>query len=575
MGPGNNNLRRGARLLGSCLPKKYEAWSEALNAFSADQRGLDAMRVLLSVQTAYNLGTFWIFEMVEPNGLLSEEMMPRSEFECESIYCATANPSLKVALGLIHLLALLHLARVQSTVVAIFVYVMQCSLHNRNMAGTHGADMLLDRSFLAIALLSSNSTRPHNDTNHMRKCDGGVILMFASFTTCWCLHGIEKLIEWEHWWSRGDALLLSLYSDEAYLPTRAFADWMLRTFPMSINAFLCRVVVLLEFPMGTLLMIAPSEKVRLFGFSLVFLLLISFSMFLNVEFFPWTCIYMALPFVPTVVWDAVHRYYLRVCNVDHAAMRISRKVCETTVGISHQNSGLSILTSFVFALKNLAGCAAALLVVFHAVRSCLDHHPSMTLWGERQYVVSPDWDPYLRHLGDKWHFYGGWKAFTPPPTRRHWYTVVGVPLFTIEQGGWNNSGGRGIAISFYGGLNETALYEGAPYDDVHWSPPFESMAHMPFWRAQARQAFLDYTTIAEGHLGDIIRKRLIERVCQDFHERHTLKQQQIGKIAVWNVHMPYKIKLKQDAESGFVMGSFSLGEATPSHDRPIVQGQCH
>ena len=56
-----------------------------LEIFGADPRGVAAARALLSLQTAFNLAFFWIWELRDPDGLLSETMVPRNAFACESV----------------------------------------------------------------------------------------------------------------------------------------------------------------------------------------------------------------------------------------------------------------------------------------------------------------------------------------------------------------------------------------------------------------------------------------------------------------------------------------------------------
>jgi hypothetical protein len=553
-----------------------------LDIFGADPRGLAAARALLALQAAYNLAFFWIWEMQGPDGLLSEELVPRHAFACESVYCATGSSTIKTAIALLHLAALLRLVVCgPSSTTCLFVYVMQCSLHNRNIAGTYGGDMLIDRAFLALALVDERPPQPQDRSrkgaSSRRFCDGGVVLLYASFTTMWCLHGIEKLLEWEHWWARGDALLLSLYSDESFLYTRAFADWILRVLPYWVHVVLCRLVVLVEFPLGLALMVAPWESARLCGFGLIFLLLLSFSVFLNVEFFPWTCMYMALPFVPSFVFDALgsHDLLRRVSRRTSLFMPMASAINR------HNCCAAGVAAPVIPVAKRMVGCATALIVVFHAVRSSLDHHPSMTLWDGRQHVVSPEWDKWLRRLGDEWHLCGGWKAFTPPPSRRHWYAPVGFPPARVatKEGGlgdgsaWYDRDGRGIAVSFYGGFNDTTdTKEGDPFDDVHWNPPYASMAQIPYWKVQARQAFLDWVVVHANPLAEVGRGQILARVCREFHERHPLRQQRIEGIEVWNIHREYKIQLDEDSLG--ITASFSMGPPTVSFDYPLIKGTC-
>ena len=105
-------------------------------AFTADPRGISAMRVLMSLQYTVELAYFWIPEMWGKDGLLSEELYPRHEIPggmCESVYCTTTDPYMKTAIGLLHIFLLLGLARKHSSLMAFLVFIMQLSLHNRNL----------------------------------------------------------------------------------------------------------------------------------------------------------------------------------------------------------------------------------------------------------------------------------------------------------------------------------------------------------------------------------------------------------------------------------------------------------
>ena len=578
-----------------------------LRAIAADPRGLAAFRTLYSLQCALELATFWVWEVRGPEGLLSEQLLPRHEMQnCVGAYCATTSTHAKTVLALVHFVALLALAAKLTMPRALLVYAMQTSLHNRNLGAAY-RETRMNRNFLAMALVTAHH---HQRPDGSKKLfDGGILFMYCNFVILWCMHGVEKLLEWEHWWVRGDALLLSLYSDEAYTSTRAFADWMLRWLPWSVHMLLCRSLVLLEFPLGLVMIMQPRwPRLRLCGFGLIFTALASFAVLLNVRYFPSTCIWMGLPFVPSIAWDAwegMGRRFLLLCcgnaqrrcpalgNVymdafdcmgrvgrnessfspallwKRAAPRWCRSLyllwCKDESDGKTKNAaaaayrGGAVAGGAVSIVKNITGGAAAMLVALLAVQSCLDRHEHE--WGPTR-MISVEWDGRIRELGDLLQFYGGWSAFTPPPDGRNWLVVVGVPAGTH----------LGVAVSYYGGINETNWRECDPAHAVHFSgPPFKSLADIPYWSSQIRRSFTEHVLYTPNV--DLLKTRLLGRICKEFHERHPLPGQRLAEVALWQMQQRYGIRLIEE-EGGRVAAALVFGKVERASPQELLRGRC-
>ena len=539
-------------------------------AFTADRRGISTMRVLISLQYIVEVVYFWIPEMWGEDGLLSEELYPLHEIpegKCESVYCISTNPFMKTAIAILHVLFLISLTRKHSSIMALLVFAMQVSLHNRNLWAA-GRETRMNKTFLALALIDNNNDHQIKMSSgrkmKTRKWDGGVALMFVSFITMWCTHGISKWMEWSHWWLHGDAVLLSMYSDEAYSFTRSLADWMLHNLPYSISMLICRAIVLLEFPLGLLLILSPWESIRTFGFGMIFAVLFMFSVLLNVGMFPCTCAFMALPFVPSGVWDSLELFQFWITNA------VSSSMVKTKSTYPRQTVPQKILSM----AKLMLGITAAIIVALHTGTLCIRMKSTETMQGFK-YLISGHWDKQIEKLGDRFHLNGGWMAFTPPPNSRDWFVAEGYAA--AEDDSEIRDGMRGILVSYYSGINDTKTNkarEGGPFlDQIFASPPFQCLADVPYWSSQVRRVYEGLVVYYPGAQVAPLKARLLRRICRDYHKRYNSPHQRLGHIKLWGVQQQYSIKFTRD-ESHKIVASFHLGPISLTSDQALLSGVC-
>ena len=217
-----------------------------MHILKMDPRGIAAMRIMVCFISICELLFLWGPEML-PNGILSEEILPRNEAllidgNVFSLYHSAGTATTKLMIAVVHLCILLKLMLGvgSSTSTALLAWIFSVSIHCRNPAATFGHAFQLDRAYIALAILPSNdawsmksftkfTTRAQNNIPTW----GGRLFAFVIFFTMWTMHGVEKLLEYDYWWRRGDALLLSLLAQNVAFPhTKVFAELMILNFPI-------------------------------------------------------------------------------------------------------------------------------------------------------------------------------------------------------------------------------------------------------------------------------------------------------------------------------------------------------
>jgi hypothetical protein len=161
--------------------------------------GIVAMRICLCTISIAELLFLWGPEILKSDGILNENILPRTETikyqnPFFSIYLSTSHTFTLLFLLCMHLYLLIKLmfgiGSIQFT--AFFAWLFSISIHSRNQAATFGHAYLMDRSYLALALLSPQNT---NVSTY-----GSRLFIFVIFYSMWSMHGWEKLMEQTFWW---------------------------------------------------------------------------------------------------------------------------------------------------------------------------------------------------------------------------------------------------------------------------------------------------------------------------------------------------------------------------------------
>ena len=575
-----------------------------MHVLQMDPRGIAAMRILICLISIGEILFVWGPEMFQ-GGILSEEVLPRYELlsiqpGTFSLYLAAGTSTTKLLIAAVHVVLLVKLmvGHGDNAFTALLVWIFSISLHQRNMAVTFGHQSQLDRCLLSLVLLPSNATWSwsldhHSQTNTRAQSQshhwGGRLFALVVFFSMWTMHGWEKLIEYEYWWHRGDALLLSLHSDVAYPFAKAMAEMMVVFLPQSMNVCICRFILLIECPVGPAMLLVPFSFVRTIGMILISTSLLSFGIFLSVDMLPWSCLSTALPLFPTACWDWVEEWRgarNRVVLIwsgtkekkdprdnqsdAHQSDAHQSDAHQSVPGVDHQRSEERKKTNDTKkeAVQNILGVAGSCLMLFCAVRMSMDTHGN-----QHVPIIHSSVDPVLLSYGIQLRLGGGWKAFTPPPMSNSWYVAVGV---TRKPTRWVRSE-RGVAVRFYDALGDW-VDEGKPFDDVSWKPP---SAHLTDLRVSfiASHAYDLWTrTLMYDTRYVTARTKTIVDLCNGFHERHSALDERLDRVEVWELNRPfwndvYQAYNNNGNENGRVIFLSSI-KAEPTKDSPLLAGDC-
>lgn len=202
-------------------------------------------------------------------------------------------------------------------------------------------------------------------------------------------------------------------SDVAFPHSKYIAELMILYLPRTINILLCRFIVILEFPLGPVLLVLPYQRIRLIGLLAICMSLLSFGVFLNVDNLPWSCIATSLPLFPSIFWNYVENYVENNTLVKfiQSKKNVIKPVLKPT------STAMSKVNRIIAYSLNVVGFILTLITLFCAIRvSINNNNPNEN----SVVIVSKDIDAAILCIGNNLRISGGWKAFTPPPQGGNW-----------------------------------------------------------------------------------------------------------------------------------------------------------
>ena len=216
-------------------------------------------------------------------------------------------------------------------------------------------------------------------------------------------------------------------SDVAFPHSKYIAELMILYLPRTINILLCRFIVILEFPLGPVLLVLPYQRIRLIGLLAICMSLVSFGVFLNVDNLPWSCIATSLPLFPSIFWNYVENYVENNTLVKFIQSKKNVVFQHLTDVYSEKDflikpvkptsTAMSKVNRIIAYSLNVVGFILTLITLFCAIRvSINNNNPNEN----SVVIVSKDIDAAILCIGNNLRISGGWKAFTPPPQGGNW-----------------------------------------------------------------------------------------------------------------------------------------------------------
>ena len=201
-------------------------------------------------------------------------------------------------------------------------------------------------------------------------------------------------------------------SDVAFPHSKYIAELMILYLPRTIIILLCRFIVILEFPLGPVLLVLPYQRIRLIGLLAICMSLVSFGVFLNVDNLPWSCIATSLPLFPSIFWNYVENYV-----ENNTLVKFIQSKKNVIKPVKPTSTAMSKVNRIIAYSLNVVGFILTLITLFCAIRvSINNNNPNEN----SVVIVSKDIDAAILCIGNNLRISGGWKAFTPPPQGGNW-----------------------------------------------------------------------------------------------------------------------------------------------------------
>ena len=201
-------------------------------------------------------------------------------------------------------------------------------------------------------------------------------------------------------------------SDVAFPHSKYIAELMILYLPRTINILLCRFIVILEFPLGPVLLVLPYQRIRLIGLLAICMSLVSFGVFLNVDNLPWSCIATSLPLFPSIFWN-----YVEIYVENNTLVKFIQSKNFLIKPVKPTSTAMSKVNRIIAYSLNVVGFILTLITLFCAIRvSINNNNPNEN----SVVIVSKDIDAAILCIGNNLRISGGWKAFTPPPQGGNW-----------------------------------------------------------------------------------------------------------------------------------------------------------
>ena len=319
-------------------------------------------------------------DLLQTNGCRHENMAPAEFFSwhggIHSIYFLSSDPKFHVAiLALTFLCCLFVLVGYATTPAALLLMYLDRAFINRNFMANDGHVYLMNRMFLAIAFTACDHVRvnwshvlprgcrsshrshpsptsikittaiPPLDSYHYYDNSWGSVLIYTSIIMLWLGIGLEKLLEWNIWFVEASAIQFICIGNHAYWFGYLLASVQALYLPRIVSQWLCRLIVLLEFPLGPLALIWPSDHVRTLGVCATGGSLLMFGSMLAVDWFPFSVFVVQVALFPASLMDRCGNCFVRKegSGVENEGSTVGNKgstVGNKGSGVGNKGSGV-------------------------------------------------------------------------------------------------------------------------------------------------------------------------------------------------------------------------------------------
>jgi hypothetical protein len=552
-----------------------------------DLRALSAFRILFMTFYLTELIVERISDVLSETGTRNENFAPSQYFafgadEIYSIFFSHSSFNDMFYLLLMIVLSLLIICGYAKTPACLFLFFLDKSFMNRNLLALDEHGVLMSRMLLATAFTAcdqvpinwsnvkracccqhSNAKRTINDQKNVRKQreynyydnSYGSKLIFVSVILLWLQIGWEKLMEWDHWWVKADAIQFTLIGNHCLPPAR-IVTWIQAVYlPRVVSQWLNRVVLLIEFPVGPLLMLWPSDKVRIAGLFLTGSALISFGFMVAVDWFPFCCFFVQIALFPALLMDKIGHFFLldETFEEDEMEDKESKKTSEFKNTSENMIKGISYtsLPSITWIKSSLPSkkisttlyelllqyivhgflLSCVFCVIFCALYNTHVHRGESGLSIE---LINHKLDHEIVKVSKLFSLSTGWSAGSPPPTGVVWYVLVGYP--SDKNTTWENEDDWGIWVQFQADSHSKSM-EGKPIRHTFWEQPpgILCSGHRQFLVSKEKFYYSVFHSHASTPIAIEARQRILRQSCQDFHRRHSLPEQRLGSLKLFRI----------------------------------------
>ena len=444
---------------------------------------------------------------------------------------------------------------------ALLLFYLDHQFINRNPLANDEHPILMNRMFLVLEFTrcdqwwSCKSYRSNSKINYALDRSWGSVLLFATIVMLWLQIGVEKILEFDHWWIKGDAIQYILVGNYCVEPFAPMLRQLQSVIPRFISRWLCRSVVLLEFPAGPLMLLWPDDRCRMAGLVATGTALVVFGTMLKVGLnFPGITFIIQLALLPTSCMNQLQSSRGMEMEMEmemETEMDIKddcMKNCTEPSSKTIDDNTLPDLSpdiplNYSLLRYTLRHCIHGFLgvstftVIFYGVLITQTRRPM----GSEIPLLSQDVDAYLVQFGSIFSLNTGWMAGTPPPRTIRWNLMIGAPVknktWSIES---KDPNVLGVHVKF-----QETLYDAAQEGNI--------VTHTSFWKlppnmlcAGHRQFSVwkekYYSSILAVNQGDIHeqvvalpKERVLRQACRDFHTRHVNPGERLASVSLYSL----------------------------------------
>jgi hypothetical protein len=509
-------------------------------------------------------------------GIRSEALAPRAWIRANfpqhsSIFLDHPDLRLHVLLLLgMMLLAVCLLLGKARTPVALTLCVLDRHWINRNPLAADEHTLFMNRMLFIIAFVPCDAPlrtifrgRRHDVDAGERQAkivrydnSWGSWLLCSSIVMLWTQVGVEKMIDFQHWWVDANAVQFSLVSNHCLWPGALLVWFQSEVVPMAVAQWICRIALLVEFPVGPLLLVWPSDTCRSLGLFLTGGALLTFGVTMSVDWFPFSVFVIQLAMLPASVMDRVQTCLMSVVRPrwllarDQACGTTNKEEKKTQMKETDDdryddlpNITISTLPEVTpkfprsirklcrkFTSVFLAACTMA--QIFCGIQ-CFHYHRGAS----NIRLISEYWDLAIVRFGDTLPLRSGWRVASPPPKGLAYWTLVGIPR---SNSTWHNPEDMGIFVQFHRDRWSFET-EGTPIMDVFWDPPpgMTCAGFRQFLVSEDKYFHQVLTGHARGSRGwittgvEVAQRAILTQACKDFHFRNPGESRRLERVELW------------------------------------------